>query len=150
MEGIIQNHLWDWKHCETVFLKQLIVCASLLPPISYLVFWNFEIYCSEMVKNSIRQRWRKHSDLLLWTDLKSMWKLPTFIHSWSFEVSLPVFKFSGNLPKLESTVKINIQKSLLSIQFLIFFMDWENLESPAFSNIQISQFSVSLSIGKTC
>ena len=29
-------------------------------------------------------------------------------------------------------------------------MDREKLESPAFSNIQVSQFSVPLQIGKTC
>ena len=95
VKGIIQNHLWDRKHCKVIFSSAL----------SYLIFWNYEIYSSEMVKNSILQRWRKHRDLLFWIDLKSMFKLPIFIHSWSFGISLPIF-FNPSFQFLWEFVKI--------------------------------------------
>ena len=58
-----------------------------------------------MVKTSTQQGWRKHSDLLFWTDLKCTWKIPTFIHYCSFEVSLPIFSnpvftFLGEFEKI--------------------------------------------------
>ena len=90
VQEIIQNHLWDWKHFEIIFLKQLIVQASLSPPLSFDLL-NFEIYSFEAAKTSTWQSWRKHWDLLFWIDLTSTWKLPTFIHSCSFEVSWPIF-----------------------------------------------------------
>ena len=131
----------------------------------YLIFWNIGTYSSEMVKNSIHQRWRKHWDLLFWIDLKSMWKLPKFIHSCSFEVSLSIFsnpsfqflwefvktgKYSPGkyskmpiiyLPsKLGKIWKYSLLANNLKPQFLMSFLDWEKLESPAFRSIQISQF----------
>ena len=102
-QEIIQNHLWDWKHFEMIFLKQLIVLASLSPPLSFdlLKFWNLLLWNSKNfhlteLKETLRFAVLNWLNIYIKTSnfhsLLFIWSFVTNIQSSQFSISLGILK----------------------------------------------------------